>query len=594
MSKNMILLLCVVTLFGTAYGSQRTVVIEQFTATGCGYCPGAARGLEELYDRVYDSVMIIAYHVWGSDPFYTTDAATRSSYYGISGIPHVRFDGIIQTVGGLHTGTVFPTYRKNYYQRIGIGSPLEIELECTYGADKDSGVVEATVLNTSAVGIDGTLHFVIVESDIEYYWQGMNRLHFVERDMLPNANGEAVSIPSGGFITRSREFEINPSWVEDNCRIVVFVQSSAREIYQGAWTGVTEKAKMQYYGMAVIPDEQYDIFRPGDFLTAKVLAKNFGTGVYNERIIIRSEDSLLKITQLDPTGNRILPGDVDTVCTFTAYAEAVCPDPHQTELIVDFRTSEDTLPILVSTQFGLSDEVESGSAGWDHYGINDHWHITEHASYSPTHSWYCGIEGSWQYTNENDASLVTPYFVATPDTHLTFKHKYRMQYNSDYGFIEIDNGSGWWKILEIITGGDNSWEDFSYPLDEFALQTARLRYRFISGYSVTDEGWYIDDITVPVKIFSIDEDEILPASNLSIIPTLVKSHVSIWYQSTNPGCEIAIYDVSGRIVRKLKPDGGKTKWDCTDGSGNRLPGGVYFVKILSDRDCQTENLVLLR
>lgn len=100
-----------------SYATQRVVVAEEFTATWCGACPGAARGLDELYERVYDSVVVIAYHSSSSDPFYTTESAQRASYYGISGYPTAYFDGIISEVGGLPTGTMFPFYLRDFNQR---------------------------------------------------------------------------------------------------------------------------------------------------------------------------------------------------------------------------------------------------------------------------------------------------------------------------------------------------------------------------------------------------------------------------------------------------------------------------------------------
>ena len=79
----------------TLSASQRVMVIEDVTATWCQYCPGAARGIEELDFRSYDSVVPIAYHASSSDPFYTANSAARLSYYSISGYPTVVLDGTI-------------------------------------------------------------------------------------------------------------------------------------------------------------------------------------------------------------------------------------------------------------------------------------------------------------------------------------------------------------------------------------------------------------------------------------------------------------------------------------------------------------------
>uniref|UniRef100_A0A7C3IXT8 Thioredoxin family protein n=1 Tax=candidate division WOR-3 bacterium TaxID=2052148 RepID=A0A7C3IXT8_UNCW3 len=44
------------------------VVMEDFTATWCTYCPGAARGAEELKSRAFDSVAIIACYPFPQTP----------------------------------------------------------------------------------------------------------------------------------------------------------------------------------------------------------------------------------------------------------------------------------------------------------------------------------------------------------------------------------------------------------------------------------------------------------------------------------------------------------------------------------------------
>ena len=59
MKKMMLFLLVLCTVI---YASQRVVVAEEFTATWCTYCPGAARGLFVIHQCGYDSLVVIAYH----------------------------------------------------------------------------------------------------------------------------------------------------------------------------------------------------------------------------------------------------------------------------------------------------------------------------------------------------------------------------------------------------------------------------------------------------------------------------------------------------------------------------------------------------
>ncbi|RPJ46154.1 MAG: M28 family peptidase [Candidatus Latescibacterota bacterium] len=63
--------------------------------------------------------------------------------------------------------------------------------------------------------------------------------------------------------------------------------------------------------------------------------------------------------------------------------------------------------------------------------------------------------------------------------------------------------------------------------------------------------------------------------------------------------ELAVFDVSGRLVRKLldgKAAAGRHEvvWDGTDASGGPVPSGVYFCRVNSDGESKTGKMLLLR
>ena len=206
--KNLSVLALVLLVPLTLSASQRVMVIEDVTATWCTFCPGGARGMEELDYRSYDSVVPIAYHASNSgDPYYTADAAARLSYYGITGYPTVVLDGSYKIVGGLHTGTMYPTYLNYFRTRMSVSSPLTIALSITYDTTARTGTLTIKVNNTSASSVSGQLHSVLTEGHIYYPWQGMDSLQYVERTMLPSSSGEAVTIAAGDSLTKTRDFE---------------------------------------------------------------------------------------------------------------------------------------------------------------------------------------------------------------------------------------------------------------------------------------------------------------------------------------------------------------------------------------------------
>jgi len=64
--------------------------------------------------------------------------------------------------------------------------------------------------------------------------------------------------------------------------------------------------------------------------------------------------------------------------------------------------------------------------------------------------------------------------------------------------------------------------------------------------------------------------------------------------------ELAVYDVSGRLVRTLadhRCDAGslhQVVWDGTGDGGERLPSGVYLLRLLNGTSAETRKLVLLK
>jgi len=537
----------------------------------------------------------------------------------------VRIDGIINRVGGCATpGTMYPVYRHDVTNREVISSPLTIDLSCNYDSVANTGSVTATITNTSSGTVNGTLHFVLIENNIPYNWGGLTTVEHVCRDMLPDQNGESVSIPASGNIIRSRNFTVNSDWNEQNCNIVVFVQGSSREIYQGAEIDIVEQIDMDYCGLTFteISGNGNRIAQPGETVRLYIKGKNNGSGTYPGGATISESDPYVSITSSIPQTVTLGPGDVDTVLTCDVSISLSCPSPHTVPFLLDFGTTSDTNTVnfIVTHETGFSDDIESGQGSWTHSGAGgiDNWHISTYRSHSPTHSWYCGVESSHQYTDRNDASLVSPYFVATPDSMLRFWHYYALESNYDYGFVEIDNNCGWWVTLGEYTGSQTSWNQISCPLSDYAGQTVRLRFRFTSDQNTLAEGWYIDDVQVPSVIGIKEEgsEAVLQTLTLQIYPNPFSKLTKISFgneqsvpsqRDENPrpldgteSIELNIYDATGRLVKSFNlisgvlPLASIVCWDGTDKHGLSLPAGVYFIRLKGTTDVVEEKIILTR
>ncbi|MGC9110984.1 MAG: Omp28-related outer membrane protein [candidate division WOR-3 bacterium] len=564
-------ILLIVTTIIPLFAVQRVVVMEDFTATWCTYCPGAARGAEELKFRAFDSVVVIAYHSSSSDPFYTATAASRASYYGITGYPTMKIDGGQSVVGGLHYGTMYPTYRQIFDDRKTVSSPLDIELAVTYDSASRNGSLTIIVRNTSTSAVSGQLHTVLTESHIYYPWQGMDSLQDVERTMLPNAAGEAVTIPAGDSIVRTRNFTLNPSWVAKNCDLVVFVQdNSTRWMYQGAMIAVIPEPVLKFSGNEPVQPA------PGSTFNLRVAVRNIGSApAASASALLSAADPYLTITSASTTFGPIPVGaDVLADSPFTIQVSSSCPDPHlaQLQLIItgsDFRTDTVSFPVIISTRAGFADDMEHGPNGWTHDGIRDYWHQSSYRSQSPSYSWYCGNEAGHQYDNEMDARLYTPFFRIGESTWVRFWHFYQAEINYDFALVEVNNGSPFWYQLASYTGSNGGLEPVQLDLSPFQGQTVRLRFRFISDYNMVAEGWYIDDFAAGIPL-ALKESK--PAEKITsiVLPAVIRNRLFLPAPPA-PGqpAKTVLIDATGRQVMNLKPG-------LNDIS--RLSPGIYFIQ----------------
>ncbi len=277
--------------------------------------------------------------------------------------------------------------------------------------------------------------------------------------------------------------------------------------------------------------------------------------------------------------------------------DAGCPDPHFPLFTLDITASggyvwADTFAVAVGN-VGFFDDMEGDTVDWTHSGANDLWHITQHRHSSPNQSWYCGYEGVWWYRANMNASLVSrPIFVA-PQSHLEFDHWYRTEEGYDYGYVEVNDGSGW-VLLDAFTGYSNSWEHQAYDLDYPGGGSIQVRFRFFTDGGVGEEGWYVDDVYIwpPVGLEeSAEARSTTPETRLGqnspnpfCRSTTIRYSVASTVGGQPSAVNLSVYDVAGRLVRTLadgeqEPGSYSIAWDGKGSTGRDVAGGVYFYRL---------------
>jgi len=320
--------------------------------------------------------------------------------------------------------------------------------------------------------------------------------------------------------------------------------------------------------------------------------------------VLSTSDSNVTVT----TPSAVFPeiqrgGSAYSPTPYEIQVSSGCPDPYLATMNLAISDGRDrlanvTFPLSITANPGFSDQMENGVNGWTHSGIRDQWHQTTHRSQSVSHSWYCGTEGGWQYTSENDASLTTPFFSLGTITQVSFYHYDTTEVNFDYCLVEINNGSEFWSQLASFTGSSHGWQRTICNVPDYESQTVRVRFRFLSDYNVTAEGWYIDDFLGGVAA-AVAERPATPAQALKLdVRTPAGPAAQIRYVIP-PGAtgSITVFDAAGRLVRTVANgirNTGTATWDLKDARDGSAENGCYFVHLNTGNDRVVNKLVLAR
>lgn len=350
-----LLLLFVCTIFSASILTAQTnvarelVVMEIFGGTWCQFCPGSALGGDDMVHNGH-SVAVIDHHV--GDVYQTAASSARDGMYPTPGYPTTFFDGIASHVGGHLTNSIYGTYLSYYNNRIAVPTPIAMELELVSNVNN---TVQVQVRSTQTGNYSGTnlrVFLVLTESHIQANWFGLTELNFVNRVMLPDANGKLISLGLGVTDTSNFTVNLNPSWVKRKSELVAFVQDmSTMEIMQGSKQTLN------------LPDYNVDVIMDG--LSSEISATVCG-GLGTPEVLVRN-DGADTLVSLDieysinggPTNTYNWTGSLAFDETEAVPLPAVTYTPMATG---------NTLDVLLTNPNGGTDENlgnESFSTAWD-------------------------------------------------------------------------------------------------------------------------------------------------------------------------------------------------------------------------------------
>jgi hypothetical protein len=158
---------------------------------------------------------------------------------------------------------------------------------------------------------------------------------------------------------------------------------------------------------------------------------------------------------------------------------------------------------------GLVDDMEGPGSTWK---PGELWHLTDRECHSFVSAWYTGSDSLNEYPPNMNASLTSESISLLSGSHLTFWHRYDLEEDQDFGFVEICDDTGWVCLNEHYTGSSDGWVRESFDLcDRPSGSVVKIRFRMTSDEQNSGEGWYIDDVFVgPPKRFQLDQATVTP------------------------------------------------------------------------------------
>lgn len=212
-------------------------------------------------------------------------------------------------------------------------------------------------------------------------------------------------------------------------------------------------------------------------------------------VTLRSDDPWVQFAAAQRTVTALAPLEGDDLAgdpiPFTV--DPACPGGHLAQFTVTVPLDGGDLTVPLSFRVGapallLADDFESGTGNWLGTGT---WGWTTAKSHSPTHA---VSDSPLNYGDNSSTYLGT--VAAYPAAVLAFWHTYTMESNYDFGRVQVSAGGGPWTTLGSFTGSQPAWVRQEYDLAAYAGQDLRFRFLLETDYSVTADGWTIDDVEI--------------------------------------------------------------------------------------------------
>jgi hypothetical protein len=182
--------------------------------------------LRTIHDRIDLAILEYPVGIYSYDLTTEEGQLRWQGFYGQVGIPSTWFDGVLNLYQSTGTDSGDLDVFENFYQsRHDVPSPLRMTMDGTL--NDTNGHIETTIIVQEDLSGHAELRFVfcVIEDSIYLEWlNGIDWHNHIVRDMVPDENGEVISLNQGDTLVVVRDFIVDSTWDTAHLSAVAFVQ----------------------------------------------------------------------------------------------------------------------------------------------------------------------------------------------------------------------------------------------------------------------------------------------------------------------------------------------------------------------------------
>lgn len=603
--------------------SQRMTLLEEFTQASCGPCASQNPALNTLLNANTTKVIDIKYQTsWpGVDPMNAqtqTWVGPRVTYYGVTGVPNIRYDGNVTT--GAPTALTQTIINNEY----AVASSFTLGMSHTFSMDYDSVFITAVITCTQATTMTTPkFRCAMVEETINFTTppgsNGETVFYGVMRRMYPDATGTTIATSWTNGQTQTITFSVPvPSYIYDPNQIAIvgFIQDdSNRNVKQAGLSAAQSIANLS--GVTALTNVPF-VTCTGTF-TPTATIKNTGTATLTSCTINMQIDANTPTTQAwtgslapNATANVTLPAQTIPAGSHTFKVWTTNPNGQPNNFTLNSSVTKTVVNNATPMMAPLVEGFQTATfvpTGWalNNTDNGPTWtRVTNAGGFGNSTA-----SAKMDFYNSASGQVDELYCAAVnmsalTSGNLTFSVAYR-QYSNENDRLEVkvstDCGATWSTVynkagttLTTVTPGTTSpftptatqWRAETVSMNTYAGQSNVLvKFVATSNYG---NNLFVDDINLS-GASSVNE----LGNNLSIniYPNPAKDNTNISISlSEAQNVSIQLYNMLGEVVYTANQGQLSSGEHTVQLNVSDLNNGVYFVKVMAGSTTITKKITV--